>query len=426
VLAVARDKDRFVITKRTVDFAAPKEDGREAIFWDEDLPGFGLRVKSSRVKSYVIQYRNTQGRSRRMTIGRHGRLTPDEARKLAKIRLADVERGHDPVEERNEARRVPTVSELCDEYLREGCATKKASTVETDRGRIERHIKPLLGSKLVTSVTRADLKRFLKDVAEGKTAADIKTKKQGRAIVKGGSGAANRTLGLLGGIFSFAIDQKYCAENPVHGLKRFAERKIERFLSAQELARLGDALAAAETDGENPSAVAAIRLLALTACRKSEILTLRREWIDWERSCLRLPDSKTGQKIVPLGAPALELLAILPRLDGNPYVLPGMKPNSHLIGLAKFWARIRKRAKLADVRLHDLRHSFASVAVAGGDSLYLVGKVLGHAQASTTQRYAHLRDDPLRAVADRAAGTIAAAMRPKAGGAVVEVPKRTA
>lgn len=415
------------ITKRFVDAATPKKDGREAVFWDDELPGFGLRVKSVKVKSYLIQYRNAQGRSRRLTVGRHGRLTPEEARREAKIKLGDVERGHDPVEQSNEARNVPTLSALCDEYLKEGCATKKASTIETDRGRIERHIKPLLGSRLVTAITRGDLARFIKDVAEGKTAADVKTKKRGRAIVTGGSGTANRTLGLLGGIFSFAIDQKYRPDNPVHGLKRFTERKIERFLSAKELARLGDALTGAEREGENPVPVAAIRLLALTACRKSEILALRREWIDFERSCLRLGDSKTGAKVVPLGAAALEILAALPAVDGNPYALPGMKPGAHFIGLPKFWQRIRKRARLPDVRLHDLRHSYASVAVAGGDSLFLVGKILGHSQASTTQRYAHLHDDPLRAVADRTASTIAAAMNPKGDDAeVIDISKRKA
>ncbi len=192
------------------------------------------------------------------------------------------------------------------------------------------------------------------------------------------------------------------------------------------MAQLGDALSAAQQDGENPFAVAAIRLLVLTGARKSEILTLEWGHVDMERSCLRLPDSKTGAKVIPVGAAALEALSEIPRSEGNPYVLPGLE-GRHFVGLQKTWERIRKRAGLEDVRLHDLRHSFASVAVAGGDSLYLVGKVLGHQQARTTERYAHLADDPLKAVADKTAGQIASAMKAGNGGAeVVELPKRKA
>lgn len=192
----------------------------------------------------------------------------------------------------------------------------------------------------------------------------------------------------------------------------------ERFLSAAELACLGDALAIAEREGENPFAIAAIRLLLLTSARKSEILTLQWPHVDMDRICLRLPDSKTGAKIISLGASALEVLSTLPRLEKNPYVLAGLE-GRHLVGLQKAWERVRKRAGIEDVRLHDLRHSFASVAVSGGDSLYLVGKVIGHRQAGTTQRYAHLSDDPLRAVADRTARQIAAAMSAGNGGAEV-------
>ncbi len=192
------------------------------------------------------------------------------------------------------------------------------------------------------------------------------------------------------------------------------------------MAQLGDALSTAQQDGESLFAVAAIRLLVLTGARKSEILTLKWEHVDTERGCLRLPDSKTGAKVIPLGAAALEALSKIPRIEGNPYVLPGLE-GRHFVGLQRTWERIRKRAGLEDVRLHDLRHSWASVAVAGGDSLYLVGKVLGHQQASTTERYAHLADDPLKAVADKTAGRIAAAMKNGNGGAeVVELPKRKA
>ena len=233
---------------------------------------------------------------------------------------------------------------------------------------------------------------------------------------------------LLGSIFTFAVNRRLRPDNPAWRVKKYQARRMERFLSPAELATLGEVLTAAERDDENPTAIAAVRLLMLTGARKGEILNLEWDWVDFERGCLRLPESKTGARVIPLGAPALELLASLPRVEGNPYVLPGEKEGEHFVGLQKVWERLRKRAGLEDLRLHDLRHSFASVAVAGGDSLYLVGKVLGHRQSATTERYAHLADDPLRAVAERTAGTIAAAMngQPEGGAEVVPLPKRKA
>jgi integrase len=414
------------ITKRTVDAARPAR--RVAFIWDTELTGFGLKVTPSGNRIYVLQYR-IGGRLRRYTIGNHGSpWTPADARTEASRLRGLIAAGIDPAEEKAEARADPTIMELCELYVTEGCATKKPSTLIRDRSRIERHIKPLLGRKRLGAVTRADVERFQRDVAAGKTATDAKTGFRGRAIVSGGEGAARECVVLLGSIFSFAVNRGLRTENPVRGVKKFKTRKLERFLSPPELARLGEALTVAEQAGESPVAAAAVRLLMLTGARKSEILGLRWEWIDFERGCLRLPDSKTGAKAIPLGAPALELLASLPRIEGNPHVLPGDKPERHLVGLQKAWERIRKRAGLEDVRLHDLRHSFASVAVAGGDSLYLVGKLLGHQQSRTTERYAHLADDPLRAVADRTSGVIAAAMNGKPGGGaeVVDLPKRKA
>jgi integrase len=265
------------------------------------------------------------------------------------------------------------------------------------------------------------VERFQQDVAAGKTAADIKTGPRGRARVTGGKGTAARATALLGGMFTFAVKRSYRADNPVKGVDLFKSEPRTRFLNADEMARLGDALAEAKRDGTSETVIAAIRLLILTGCRKSEILGLRWKWVDFEGGCLRLPESKVGAKVVPLGAPALELLATLPRIEGNPHVLPGEKGDGHLIGLPKAWTRIKKRAGLDDVRLHDLRHSFATVAVAGGDSLYLVGKVLGHRESRSTEVYAHAQQDPLRAVADRAASKIAAAMKGKTeGGKVVD------
>jgi len=409
------------ITKRAVDSLKPGD-----VVWDSEVRGFGVRCQR-RDKVYVLKYR-FQGRQRWLTIGRHGSpWTPDKARSEARRLLGMVAGGIDPGVTRDETKADLTVSELCDLYLSEGCALKKASTIATDTGRIERHIKPLLGKKYIRQVTRGDVEKMRDNVANGKTAADIKTGLFGRAIVTGGKGTANKAVSLLGAIFSFAKDRELRADNPAHGVKLFPSKSHERFLSPAELGQLGEVLTKAEREGVNPSAVNAIRLLIMTGCRKSEILTLRWHDVDFERSCLRLPESKTGAKIVPIGAAVLKLLEGLPRLDDNDYVLPGSKEGGHFVGLPKIWRRVREKAGLSDVRLHDLRHSFASVGAAGGDSLFMIGKLLGHRQSGTTARYAHLADDPLKDAADRISGTIAAAMSSGADGAeIVKLPKRGA
>jgi integrase len=421
------------ITKRAVDAANPGN--KDSYLWDADLAGFALKVTPAGSKVYLVQYRlgGRNGRTRRVTIGRHGSpWTPESARKEAKRLLGEVGAGRDPAEAKQKEKDNITVAQLSDQYLEAAPfivlprkkRPKKASTLATDHSNIERHIKPLLGRKRLRSITRLDVEKFQRDVATGKTAVDVRTKPRGRAIVRGGEGTAARATAVLGTLFSYAIKERICTDNPVRGVTLYEGEKKERFLTAAELADLGDALSAAQQDGENPFAVTAIRLLVLTGARKSEILTLKWEHVDTERGRLRLPDSKTGAKVIPLGAAALEILSEIPRVESNPYVLPGLE-GRHFVGLQKTWERIRKRAGLEDVRLHDLRHSFASVAVAGGSSLYLVGKVLGHEQASTTERYAHLADDPLRAVADKTAGQIAAAMG-RQEAEVVKLPKRKA
>ena len=263
------------------------------------------------------------------------------------------------------------------------------------------------------------------NVAVGKTAADVKTGRYGRAIVTGGKGTANKAVSLLGAIFSFAVDQGIRPDNPAHGVKFYPSKMHERFLSPAELTRLGQALTEAENNGTNPLAIAAIRLLLLTGARRGEILSLRWEYVDFDRAYLRLADSKTGQKLIPLGAPALSVLKELPRVSGNPHVLPGSREGQPLVNIAKVWRAVRKAAELDDVRLHDLRHSFASVGAASGDSLLVIGKVLGHSDTATTARYAHLADDPLQTAADRISKTIAAAMAGE-DSTVVTQPKRKA
>lgn len=438
----AKFSEQSKITKRKVD--ATREHERDYFVWDTETKGFGLKVTPASSKVYLFQYRQPGRKTPiRITIGKHGDpWTADGARVEAEKMRGDVKKGIDPKAQKKkaieDAKSAITVSELCDLYL-EAAPTlilpkkkrpKKASSLLIDKSNIERHIKPLIGELSIKSVTQDDVEQLQVDIAAGKTAGDFKTGPRGRAIVKGGPGIAARSVKVLGSVYSYAIKKKLLSESPVRGVEVIGLESRNRFLSAEELARLGDALIKAKKEGVNPFAIAAIRLLMLTGARKSEILTLRWDWVDIETKALRLPDSKTGVKSIPLAAPALELLTSLPRIDDSPFVIPG--GNGHLVGLTKVWYKIRAIAKLDDVRIHDLRHSFASVAVAGGDSLYLVGKVLGHKQSKTTEIYAHLQDDPLRAVADRAANKIVAAMTPedsrvreKKVGKVVKMPNRT-
>jgi integrase len=369
---------------------------------------------------------------RKVTIGTYGKLTVEEAREAALKILAKAELGDDVAATRAKQRAEITVAQLCDEYLVDGCDLKKESTIVTDKSRIERHIKPLLGRKRIGEVKRADIERFMRDVANGKTAHDEKTGKHGRAIVTGGKGAATRTVRLLGGIFSYAVARGYIDTNPRFGVKVYADGKGERFLSSEELLRLGNALHEAETIGlpwhfedgkkakhrpakeENrreiisPYVVAAIRLLMFTGCRAGEILSLRWSEIDFENGFLNLSDSKTGAKRVLLAAPALQILASLPRL--GKYVIAGSQLDRPRSDIKRPWERIVRYADLDDLRLHDLRHSFASVGAAAGMGLSTVGKLLGHASPATTARYSHFADDPLRRAANHIAETMVQSM----------------
>jgi integrase len=409
------------ITKRTVD--ALKKTGKEYVHWDGELTGFGVRVRPSGSKSFVAVYR-TGGRNtplRRVTIGTVGKIEADQARKEALVIIRQAEIGQDRAAEKAKARAEMTLSKVCDLYLAEGCDTKKASTLVTDRGRIERHIKPLLGKKRVGEISRSDVEKFMREVASGKTAIDVKTKRRGRAIVEGGKGTATRTVGLLGGIMSFAVSRQLRADNPVRGVKRYPDKKGETFLSVDELRRIGEALAKVEADGANPSAIAIIRLLAFTGARKSEIAGLRWSEVDLERGYLRLGDSKTGAKIIPIGAPAVEVLSGVSVIEGSPFVFPATSGASRFQGIERVWRKVRAHGGLPKLRLHDLRHSFASVGLARGDALPVIGVILGHADVKTTSRYAHLADDPVRQAADGIAKTVHAALSGQASATVVHL-----
>ena len=394
------------ITKRVID--GLKATGKEQFLWDAETRGFGVRASPDGRISYVVQYR-FEGRQRRYRIGAHGSpWTPETARIEARRLLGELAEGSDPQQRRFDDRTALDVAGLCDLYLEEGLLTAKPSSVASARCNVENHIKPLIGSRRASALTRGDIEAMIREIASAKTARQVKQGPRRLARVRGGKGAANSALVTLSAALGFGVLRQVRPDNPAIGIRKFPGKKMERFLSPAELARLGQVLAAAAALGvESPFALAAIRLLMLTGCRKNEILTLRRAQVDRYHRCLRLADSKTGAKIVHIGAAVMRVIETIPEIAGNPYLLPGKTDGTHVTDLQSVWERIRKAAELADVRLHDLRHSFASVGAATGDSMLIIGALLGHSSPKTTARYTHLADHPLKSAADRISDAIA-------------------
>lgn len=383
------------LTKRTIDAAQPCRTDR--YLWDDELAGFGLKVTPAGRKVYLVQYRlgGRKGRTRRVTIGPHGKVTPTEARIQAKLLLGEVAAGRDPAENHDKSKAELSMGVVLEQFLTEHADAKLRASSAGEYRRLARlYVLPAFRHRLIGDVKRADVARFHHGLRKKPY-------------------QANRSLALLSKFFNWCEKHglRPDGSNPCRHMEKYRERKRERFLSEAELAHLGEALSEAEEDETaTPWTVAAIRLLTLTGARLSEILTLKWEHVDFERQQLRLPESKTGQKSIYLNAPALDVLANVPRIDGNPYVICGERQGAHLVNLQKPWRRIRKAAGLEDVRLHDLRHSFASVAAGGGMSLPVIGALLGHSQPQTTQRYAHLSSDPLKAASDAIGARISEAM----------------
>ena len=372
---------------------------KDTVFWDRDLTGFGVRVYPTGSKVYVAQARGPEG-PRRVAVGRHGVINADEARKRAAHIIARVKAGEEAVPEPMKPAGGPTVAELCARYLTEYVAVRcKPGTAALYSSVINRHVLPALGRLPLAALSRAQVAELHESLYETPA-------------------VANMALRVLSSMYEQAARWSMVPEgcNPCRSIMKYPERRRERFLTDSEFTRLGRALEEAEArGGASASAVAAIRLLALTGCRRSEVLKLRREDVALEAGELRLPDSKTGARAVPLPPQAVELLRSLLGAHDGPWVIPGRKPGTHLGNIDGAWRVIRERAGLEDVRLHDLRHSWASRALALGESLPVIGKLLGHSKMETTARYAHLARDSAQEAAERIAESIAGDM-PAQGG----------
>ncbi len=381
------------ISKRTVD--ALSVEGKDSVFWDHDLAGFGVRVYTTGRKVYVIQSRGPRG-LKRVTIGRHGEISAEQARKDAAVIIDRIKRGEDPVPAPQEPEL--TVAGLAERYARAHVAVNcKANSARTYRGLLDKHILPELGDLTVSAVERghvAALHYRLRDTPR----------------------TANQVVKVLSKMFSLAEAWGLApaGTNPCRSVRKYREREHERFLTGEEFQRLGRVLDAAEADGSvYAHAIAAIRLLLLTGCRRSEIISLRWDDVDWTAGELRLRDAKTGPRMVLMTPAVAGVLEAIPRIPDNPYVIAGMKPGAPLSNINQHWVRVRARAGLEDVRIHDLRHSYASRALALGESLTMIGKLLGHVKVGTTARYAHLARDTEKVSAARVGDSISVHIAPQ-------------
>jgi len=379
---------RTTISRKTVESL---EVERDTVFWDRDLPGFGVRVYPTGSRFYVAQTRAGGRPAKRVTLGRHGVITAEEARRRAASFIARVKAGGEAAAEPAAKAGGPAVGELARAWLEEHVAVRcKPGTVRMYRLVVEKHLLPALGGTPALALDHAKV-------------ADLHHALRATPVM------ANQAVDVLSRIWNAAVERGRLpggAGNPCRLLGRNRARGRERFLSAEEFRRLGRALS--ERKGVSVHAAAAVRLLALTGCRKSEILALRWEDVDLEAGEFMLTDSKTGPRSVPLSPEAAEVLANVPRLAGNPWVIPGRGPGERMRNLNDPWRIIRERAGLRGVRLHDLRHSFASRALALGESLPAIGKLLGHARVETTARYAHPARDSVREAALKVSESIAA------------------
>ena len=399
------------LTKRAVDDLVPPEKG-QVFLWDSELRGFGVRTIPSGLKTFILQYRNAEGRGRRIVLGRFGILTVETARAQAKIKLGAIAAGVDPAEEAADAQEAITVADLCDWYIDEAEAGRilgrrrrpiKASTLAMDKSRIESHIKPLLGKRRVDTLKLGDIEGAQADIAAGKTS-KARVGSRGGATT-GGEGVAARTMSTLHSIFEHAVRLGQIQTNPAKGVRRMAGTPRERRLSRAEIERLGKTLRMAAADGEHPTGLGAIRFLLLTGFRRMEGLGIQRTWLDEEGEAIRFPDTKSGPQSRVIGRAAIDLLLAQPQTK-SPFFFPADWGDGHFVGVVRVLDRVCAQARLADITPHTLRHTFASLAGDLGFSELTIGALLGHSARGVTQRYIHI-DEALRMTADRVAGEMA-------------------
>ncbi|NDF11808.1 MAG: DUF4102 domain-containing protein [Proteobacteria bacterium] len=372
------------VTKRLVDSLEPQE--KDYVIWDDKIKGFGIKVTPKGRKVYIFKYRNKANVQHKPAIGKHGNITCEQAREIAQKWSFSISQDNDPMVERHKAKESPKMQEICDRFLKEHSEVKKKPTsIAMDNILIEKFIKPKIGNLKVAVVTKNDI-------------AELHSSMKDTPI------QANRTVGLLSKIFNLAETWGFRPEfsNPTRGIQKYPEKSRERFLDTKEVNTLLDVLAKAEkNESESKHVIALFKLLLLTGARLREIKDAKWEWVDIKNKKLILPDSKTGKRVIQLSDSAIKVLKKIPIKKNNPYLIVGEVEGQHLINARKPWIRICKAAKLENVRIHDLRHTYAAMCIESGLSLYSTGKLLGHSRARTTDRYAHLAEDPLRLAAEQ-------------------------
>jgi integrase len=409
-------------TKRMLETAAPN--AKRIEIWDKGLPGFGLRIEPSGIKTFFVKYRTDGGGraapQRKVTIGRFGVITLEQARKRAQEVLANVTLGVDPATVLKAKRREMTVRSLIDFYEARGCVIQrgkrqgepmKERTKKLTLARLRNHVVPLLGTRRLSSIHTSDIEKFVQDVTNGKTARDEVTGPRTRIIVRGGAGGARKAFRDLSAVFSFAVRNDIMSRNPCEtAAVRKGDNCRDRYLTPEELPRFGKALNELETEGLNRKFIDMVRLLALTGCRLQEIAGLKWSEVNFEQGLLELADSKTGKSIRPLGVTAVTVLQGIAKTEGSDFVFPASVGENSYQGLKAHWPKLMKRAQLTGVTPHTLRHTVGSTATSAGEALALTGAILGHANMQSTAIYAHVQRGPSKRAANRVSKKIAAAM----------------
>lgn len=414
------------LTKRMIENKQAPE--KEEMIWCSTVKGFGVRFYPSGKKAFILKRRVGSGRlakQRKMTLGTYPVMSLVVAQRKAIDAIAKMQSGQDIVQERVEEQRAAkekrdaemSVSDLIEQWLETDAlrsrmrgprfgTLRNPKDVKSNANQLKRHVRPLIGKVKLSELTKKDIKKMRDDVARGKTAIREKTGFRGLARVTGGEGTATKVVRILGSVLSYGVREGLIAVNPASGIILPPSRKVERYLSRAEQTRLESVLRDMSAEPKYERGVAIIRLLMLTGCRKNEIETLEWKAVDFERNFVSFGKSKTGAKVIPFSQAALDIINNVPRFESSIYVFPSYQIMDYYKGVPKVWNEVRRRAKIEDCRLHDLRHNFASVAASNGASLPMIGALLGHTQAQTTARYAHLTNHSLLELAEQVSATI--------------------